>query len=122
MAKSLENIQREKAIRLDGCDVQQLVEISEQFNELELDFSHYEKITAARLANDKADWTALGQSLGEAYQALEDKDSQSIYQALKTMEHLLARHGVLVAQPQTRVTPMTTPENLPEETEFSYGN
>ncbi len=121
MATSPEDIQHKNAISLDGCDVQRLVEISEQFNELELDFTHYEKITAARIANDKADWTSLGRSLSEAYQALEDQDAQTIYQVLKTMEHLLARHGVLVAQPQSRTTPTTT-EVLPEETEFTYGD
>lgn len=106
-------------ITLDGCDVQQLVELADTFHELDLDFSHHEKMTSARLANDKADWAMLGQHLTCAYQALSQEQPESVYQALKAIEHLLARRGVLVASPE----PPTQPSQpLPQETEFDYGH
>ena len=97
MAGFLTNLRKE--VRVDGCDTERLVAVSEQFNELELEFVRRHEVTARQLAEDKADWAKLGAEVGSIYQNLCDSNIQATVAALDNIKALLSRHGVLVPAP-----------------------
>lgn len=92
-------------LTVSGCDTVALVEVSRQFAEFEFETIHRNELTAAQVAADKADWTALGASMGVVYQSLCDGDNEKVMGALHAIETLLMRHGVLVPQPEVRTPP-----------------
>jgi len=98
MQSNMTNLRKE--IRVSGCDTRALVALSDQFAELELEMVRRSEITAAQLAADKADWAKAGDALGQTYQALCDDDNAALSEALRTIETILAKHGVLVRPPR----------------------
>lgn len=104
--KGNERTRRQAAIRREvsvaACDTEALVRVSAQFAELELEFARRSDVTAAQLAAEKADWAAVGAAMGRVYQALCDQDNEGAVAALREIEALLTKRGVLVPQPRLR--------------------
>lgn len=86
-------------LTVSGCDTNALVEVSKQFAEFEFEALYRNEVTAAQVAADKADWAALGASMGVVYQSLCDGENEKVMGALHTIETILMRHGVLVPRP-----------------------
>ncbi|MGN0887021.1 MAG: hypothetical protein ACI4RT_08520 [Candidatus Spyradenecus sp.] len=95
--------QRRVAVRdevgVAGCDTEGLVRVSEQFAELELEMARQWELTAARVEAEKADWARVGQAMGKIYQTLCDGEHEGTMEALKEIETLLSKRGILVPQP-----------------------
>ncbi len=87
-----------------SCDPQGLVRVSEQFAELELEMVRRSEITAAQIAAERADWAKVGNAMGQIYQSLCDEQLQVTMDALKEIENLLAKRGILVPQPRLQQT------------------
>jgi hypothetical protein len=107
-----------------GCDTTALVEVSKQFAEFEFEAIRRNELSAAQVAADKADWSAIGASMGIVYQSLCDGENEKVMGALHTIETILMRHGILVPQPTlTPVASEATPEPapLPIQEEVNYG-
>ncbi len=92
-------------VGVSGCCTEGLVRVSEQFAELELEMVRRSEITAAQIAAERADWVQVGHAMGQVYQTLCDGDHQATMDALKSIEGLLAKRGILVPQPRL---PMAT--------------
>ncbi len=86
-------------VRVAGCDPVGLVRVSEQFAELELEMIRRSEVTAAQIAAERADWGRVGVAMGQVYQTLCDGNQEGTVEALKEIEGLLAKRGILVAQP-----------------------
>lgn len=86
-------------VGVSGCDTEGLVRISEQFAELELEMARQWEVTAARVEAEKADWARVGQAMGRIYQTLCDGEHEGTMAALKEIEGLLSKRGILVPQP-----------------------
>jgi hypothetical protein len=107
-----------------GCDTAALVEVSKQFAEFEFEAFRRNELSAAQVAADKADWSAIGASMGVVYQSLCNGENEKVMGALHTIETILMRHGVLVPQPTIPAqTPTITPEAepMPVQEEVNYG-
>lgn len=102
----MEERQRRVSVRTEvgvaGCDTEALVKVSEQFAELELEMAKRWELTAARVEAEKADWAKVGAAMGEIYQTLCDGNNEGTMAALRTIEGLLAKRGILVPQPVVR--------------------
>ncbi len=88
-----------KEVCVAGCDPVGLVRVSEQFAELELEMIRRTEITAAQIAAERADWAKVGTAVGQIYQTLCDENHEGTLDALKGIEALLAKRGILVPQP-----------------------
>ena len=93
-------------VAVAACDTAALVRVSAQFADLGLEFARQPDITAAQVAMEKADWTAVGAALGQLLQALQDRDNPAFQNAMREIDRVLSRHGVLVPRP----TPPPTQE------------
>ncbi len=93
-----------KEVAVAGCDPVGLVRVSEQFAELELEMIRRTEVTAAQIAAERADWVKVGSEMGVVYQSLCDGNHTGTMEALKAIEGLLAKRGILVAQPKLSVT------------------
>ncbi len=82
-----------------GCDPVGLVHVSEQFAELEIEFERRSEVTAAQIAAERADWATVGTAMGRIYQTLCDGHHEGTMEALKVIEGLLAKRGILVPRP-----------------------
>ncbi len=100
MPKAIRPIRPEVGVA--GCDTVGLVRVSEQFAELELEMVRRTEITAAQIAAEKADWAKVGAALGRIYQTLCDEDHEGTVEALRGIEALLTKRGILVPQPVVR--------------------
>ncbi len=96
------NVRVRPEVSVAGCDTQGLVRVSEQFAELELEMVRRTEITAAQVAAEKADWNKVGVAMGRVYQTLCDEDSEGAMAALREIEALLTKRGILVPQPVIR--------------------
>ncbi len=125
-------IQVRREAGVAACDTEALVRASEQFAELELEMVRQTEVTAAQIAAEKADWAAVGTALGHVYQSLCDADDEAALEALRAIEAILRKRGILVPQPRVRPAeeppkpvqdslplepPPTAPEAQPQETE-----
>ena len=85
-----------------GCDTEALVRVSEQFAELDLEMARQWELTAAKVEAEKADWTRVGAAMGEIYQTLCDGNNEGTMAALKEIEGVLAKRGILGPRPVGR--------------------
>ncbi len=97
MAESIHSLRDE--VRVTGCNTQDLVRVAEQFAELELEIARQTEITAAKIAAEKADWNKVGVALGKTYQFLVDEAYTNAAEALREIEKLLNKRGILVPLP-----------------------
>ena len=106
MKKKRESVGQGRGVRREvsvaACDTEALVRVSAQFADLGLEFVRQPDVTAAQVAMDKADWAAVGTAMGRVYQALCDQENEATLAALREIESVLTRHGVLVPQPILR--------------------
>lgn len=110
------------AIRLDGCNPQDLVDISSQFAALELDIPLeiaplVEKKTGH--TSDRSDWNAVANALGNVYQALCNNECTAALNAMQAIERILLKRDIKVPQPTNPIR-TSLEEELPIETEFNY--
>lgn len=89
-------------VSVAGCDTAGLVAVSRQFADLELEEARQWELTAARVEAEKADWGRVGVAMGQIYQSLCDGNHEGTMAALREIEGLLTKRGVLVAQPVLR--------------------
>ncbi len=85
-----------ESVGVAGCDPVALVNVSEQFAQLELELIRSSEITAAQIAAERADWAKVGAALGRIYQALEEGNAEVAAEALTTISLLLSKRGILV--------------------------
>lgn len=98
-----------EAVRVATCDTEGLVRVSEAFAELELEMVRRTELTAAQVAAERADWAAVGTAMGRVYQALCDEDNEGALNALRAIETILTKRGVLVPRPTIHERPAATP-------------
>lgn len=111
-------------IRLEGCDPQALVEISDQFTNLDLSLIPPAAVQSVAephlMLSDKADWHAVATALGNIYQALCNNECNAALNAMHAIERLLAKRNISVQQPAITSRSQQAAEELPIETEFNY--
>ncbi|MEG1480429.1 MAG: hypothetical protein RSD41_05450 [Kiritimatiellia bacterium] len=97
-------------VAVSGCDTAALVSVSEQFAELELEMVRRSEITAAQVAIEKNDWALVGIALKNVYQSFCNDEIEEAKNALKSIEHLLAKRGILVPPPTSKPQSSDTQE------------